>query len=403
MAEKAYVGKYSEALRRLQALDAAGAGQPVGPMGPGPATGAFQTQGVPSGLNPAYAPDPRMPAFQQAAQAQPLPTGGVLGGSEEKQPSALKGEEVKKPPQSLHQIVSGLDKDEREELRVGIRKQTGRSVDDLYAEFVKSGEIAPPAERKPRAKERLSVVAEALFRYMAHAGRGMDPGAASAMATLETQGRRGALEQNEIDEENARAEGRRGEVQGVLAARSARDQKKADTQDERGWEAGKLDAQAQNARDLQAQQDKAAMARTQVNEKSQREQRDPAMRQDPGTGEWFEYNRETETWEPAMSNRPVTKKGPRGVTTTVVDRVPFVTKPKEQGALTDASRQKMISDAVAAIQKDPRAMSRIRAQVGDDPTAIVAEVTRQAAALTEQQLAAGSNLDGGGYGENPLD
>lgn len=256
-----YAGRYGDALLRLQALDAAAAGQPIGPMGPQPVTGAFQLQGVQSNLNPRYAPTPSMPALQQAG------AGPQAGGALQAAPQPAAGGEATKQPQSVSQIVAALPPDQRKELGAGIKKQTGYSVDELYAKFVETGELAPPADRKPRAKEKLSQVAEAMFRYMSNVGRGMSPMAASGQATLDTQGRRQALEQADIDEQNALAQQRRGEVQGVLSARAARAVTLADRKAERAWEESKLDMQGRQQLDQIREQNRGAMERVRADQK----------------------------------------------------------------------------------------------------------------------------------------
>ena len=403
--EGAYLGKYGDALRRLQALEAVQSGQPVGPMGPQPVTGAFQTQGLPSRLDPRYAPDPSMPAFEQAGAGPQLPPGAFEQG-QLAQPSIVSDDPARggisgnlpKPQQSVRQVVEGLDPKERTELRAGIKEQVGRSVNELYDEFVRTGEIAPPVERKPRAKEKLSTVAEALFRYMSNVGQGMNPGAASALATLETQGRRGALEQTEIDEENARAEQRRAEVQGVLSSRAAQATKKAETEDERTYKTGREEDAQTHALDLQRQQDAAALARTQVSSKGARNVQTSILED----GTVMERDPETGLWRAARSVQPVTKKGRRGVTTTVEQETPLKVPPKTQtGQVTNASRQRMMDDAIKAIQKDTLQMARIRAAVGDDPETIASEIADRARMIVEESLAATGTL--GAYGDNPLD
>lgn len=245
-----YVGKYGPALRQLQALEAASQGLPVGPMGPQPVTAPFQPP-------QRYANEPAAPAFQQAGE--PPVQGGAL--------TQLPEVEVKgKKPQSVTDIVSSLPLEERRELRKGIKEKTGKTVDELYEQFVKSGEIAPPAERKPKAKERLSVVAEAMFRYLAHVNK-MGVAGAVGQATLETQGRRGALEQAEIDEENARAEARRGEVQGVLSARNTRAQARQDKVEDRGWEAEQARQKFVDEKALRDADNAAALGRVREQQK----------------------------------------------------------------------------------------------------------------------------------------
>lgn len=398
-----YTDRYGDALRRLQALEAgADPSMPVAPMGPTPVTGAFQLQGPQSNLNPRYAPDPTMPAFQQAQPAAP----GAIQAPAGPQPPAAETPAapgpVQQSPQGVRDIVAGLEKDERKELRAGIKQHTGKSVDELYNQMVEGGELAPDIKRKPRPAEKLSIVAEALFRYMGKAFNGMNPGAAAAEATLETQGRRGAIAQAETAEENARAEGRRAEVQGVLNARASRAQSKADKAEERGWEAEKQRVQARDAGALQRQQDDAAMARTRVEAASRQSTLDKApksMTAEDGTV--FERG-EDGVYRPAVTETDGFDNLPRGKKIATKKRgVLKVGQKAQTGALTQADRAKMYSNAVKAIQGDVRTMGEIRRAAGNDAGAIADEIDRRAKDMVENAAAAAESGDGE-YGANPL-
>lgn len=255
-----YAGQYGDALRRLAALEAASSGQPVGPSGPAPMTGAFSPP-------QRYADDPSQPAFAQAGmQAQQAPgamempaappamdapaTGGIAGNLPEG-----------KTPVSVRQIVEGMDKNERRDFSAGIKKRTGKTVHELYDQMVEAGEIAPPIDRKPNAKEKLPVLAEALLRFAQYAGQGMNGGAAAGRATMETQGRRQALEQAQVEQDNALAEGQRGEVQGVLNSRNARATTLADRSDERTYNEGVAKTKAADEKGLHEMDNAAALAR----------------------------------------------------------------------------------------------------------------------------------------------
>lgn len=401
-----YLDTYGSALRRLQALEMGmDPNAPEGPSGPQPVTGAFQLQGPPSNLNPRYAPDPAMPAFQQA---QPAAPGAIQAPAGPQPPAAAgpapaEGGAVQQSPQGVRDIVAGLAKDERKELRAGIKQHTGKSVDELYEQMVQGGELAPDIKRKPRAAEKLSVVAEALFRYMSKAFNGMNPGAAAAEATLETQGRRGAIAQADVEAENARAEGRRGEVQGVLNSRAARAQGKADKAEERGWEAEKMRVEARDRGALQSQQDKAAMARTQVEAASRQSTMDKAPKTMTGDdGTVFERG-EDGVYRPAVTETEVDENLPRGKKIKSKKRGVLKTTTKAQtGALTQASRAKMYSDAVKTIQGDVRTMSEIRRAAGGEASAIADEIDRRAKDMVENAASAAENGDGE-YGQNPLD
>lgn len=251
MSTGGYTAKFGDALRRLAALDAGASGQPVGPQGPVPQTSPFDV------------------GAQMPPNAQ-LQAGPLQQAAPQQAPGAI--EQAAQPPagQSVRKIIEDMGPKERNEMARGIKKQTGKSVDDLYAAMVKSGEIAPPIERKPNRKEKLPALAEALLRYAQNVGttgrggRGMDPGAAAATATLDTQGRRGALEQAQIEQDNALAEARRGEVQGVLSARTSRAVTLEDRTDERANAATVAGAKTKAESELQKQKDDADMARERV-------------------------------------------------------------------------------------------------------------------------------------------
>lgn len=392
-----YAGRYGDALLRLQALDAAAAGQQVMPMGPQPVTGAFQLQGVKSNLNPRYAPTPSMPALQQAG------AGPQAGGALQAAPQPAAGGEATKQPQSVSQIVAALPPDQRKELSAGIKKQTGHSVDELYAKFVETGELAPPADRKPRAKEKLSQVAEAMFRYMSNVGRGMSPMAASGQATLDTQGRRQALEQADIDEQNALAQQRRGEVQGVLSARASRAAALADREDDRLYKEKEAEAAAKREMEKVRFQEGAANQRAALayNKPETYTDSDGVLHTfDPRTGEAREVTKEVEEEKvvvPGLRGRPA-------LTGKVKTRKPLRGIPGGKSGATTLDPDTVmnrVTDVAKRMSEDRETMREIRRQAeaeGRDPQVVLMERAKQAV-----EAGLSGTLGGGEYGSNPLD
>lgn len=399
MAQGSYVGQYGEALRRLQALDAIAAGQPVtGPMGPQPVTGAFQLQGPPSNLNPRYAPTPSMPALQQAG-AGPQAGGALLQAAQ--QPAA--GGEAPARPQSVSEIVAALPSDQRKELRAGIKKQTGYTVDELYDKFVETGELAPPAERKPRAKERLSQVAEAMFRYMSNVGRGMNPMAASGQATLDTQGRRQALEQADLDEQNVLAQQRRGEVQGVLSARASRATTLADREDERAYKEKEAEAAAKREMDRVRYQEGAANRRAELaynKPETYTDENGVLHTFDPRTGQAMEVTKEVEEervivpglrGRPALTGKTKTRKPLRGIPG---GQTSGTTLSPNTRAVQEMAALKMVRDDKTKM----RELTRRAKEEGVDINTLIAE---EASKILEGTSIGGAS-GGGEYGPDPL-
>ena len=166
-----YVGRYGAALRQLTALE--------------------KLPGLPSAVSPA-APQPG--AFGAPAQQQ--------AGAFQTPPPAQPAMDQAQSPLGIQQLYKDMPDEFKDQLTDQIKK-SGRSVEDIYAQKVASGEIAPPVKRPKTSKEKLGYIAEVALRTLSNLSRPDTLGVSDwADAQLATDQRRGALEQ--VDEERFR-------------------------------------------------------------------------------------------------------------------------------------------------------------------------------------------------------
>lgn len=111
-------------------------------------------------------------------------------------------------------------------------EDTGVNIENRYDEMVKSGQIVPPEEVIGKG-EKLSHVAEVLFRHAKNVGQGMSGGAAAGSAMLETSERRGAIAQSQAAVRAAMVEKLRGEEREDTKSARTRTEKLEDEREKR--------------------------------------------------------------------------------------------------------------------------------------------------------------------------
>jgi hypothetical protein len=203
-----YVAKFGDSIRRLAALDLAAQGNPnLAGAGPQPVTGAFDVAPQYQQRDPAKEPLNQAGAFPEAAEGSAQQPGAISAP-----PAGPFGTDAN--PQKL------WDEMPAEARKKVIRQIESKGIDinKVYDEKVAAGEITPP-ERVLTKGERLSVLAETLLRHARNVGQGQPGPAASANAILETQGRRGGLEQAAAQKE--------AEIKEVLRQENRTDTKEA--------------------------------------------------------------------------------------------------------------------------------------------------------------------------------
>ena len=222
MATPNYVGKYGPAIRRLAALDLAAQGNPnLAGAGPQPVTGAFDVAPEYQARDPAREPLNQPGAFPepegatQARGAISAPPEGPFG-----------------PDLNPQKLWDSLPSEERRQVIRQVEKK-GTDINKVYDEKVAAGEIVPP-QRVLSKGEKLSVLAETLLRHARNVGQGQPGGAAAANAILETQGRRGGLEQAAAQKEAEIKEMLRQESRTDTAAATKRAQELEDAKRKRG-------------------------------------------------------------------------------------------------------------------------------------------------------------------------
>ncbi len=180
-----YVGRYGAALRQLTALEQPALPSAVSPNAPQPTQGAF---GQPAGMAPPQAAGPAFASPAAAPQAMP-PAAPPQAAMPSKMPPQEAG-----APMSATQLYKDMPDDVKADLEKQI-EGSGHDIDEVYAQKVASGEIQAP-KKEPSKRDKLGYIAEVALRTISNLSRQNTQGAGDwADAVLETDARRGALDE----------------------------------------------------------------------------------------------------------------------------------------------------------------------------------------------------------------
>lgn len=357
-----YIGRYGEALKRLTALE----------------QGTFSPVNV--GAPPAQAG--AAPAFPMNAQQ----------GAFDFQPAKPAIEQAEGAPMSASQLWADMPDEQKKDLEKQI---SHLDVDQMYDRQVTSGALVPK-KKNPTRHDKIGYLAEVALRTISNMGRPGDQGInAWADAVLETDSRRGAMDQAEIAREREASEKARLEHREDTKdarrnsredARRKEDNTRADAKEARDRAAAAADAEMRAEESRKEREAADARAKTMSG---------PKNKQIIYDNEGYAFD--AADGSPIMVTKEVEKRGRRGRPGyKAKEQVHLRGTPKFAGGSTmDPDRAVYeIGKRAEALRKDMKARNAIRQQAEANGTDFETELQR----VAEEQVRAQYASFGGGYG-----
>lgn len=314
-----YIGRYGEALKRLTALEQDTGFTPIDVSG-----GAFS-----------------------GTQGAPVTTGAFDVARAPRQQGAI--DQAEGPPISAAELWKQMPAEQKDALL----KQLGHvDVDQEYDRMVSSGAIAP-TKKNPTKHDKLGYIAEVALRTLSNMGRPGDQGInAWADAVLDTDTRRAAVDQAQMDRNAA-------------ALERARLETREDTKEARKNKREDAEVVRKQAADIAAAEGKNAFEAEQNRLQRESAERIAGMRDDKPRQILYDAQGrafDAQTGDPVMVNVPEERRGRRGRPGyTVASKQQLKTVPKfAGGSSADPDRVVYeIGQRAKALREDRKARKQI--------------------------------------------